>query len=245
MRVIPSAIAGLSLLLALPVAAQQAAPSTPAAPSAGAPSRPGDAGTMGGTRMMGRGRMGMMMGSSGTGGGDEDEDDAAGPMRRWHHGPGDRGTPMQIIINIGPDNRVETEEHGRGGAADGPRWRMMGGEWRGRSMADRVAAHLDYLHDQLQLTPEQQPAWDRFATAVRDAVTRMRSGPAGMIQGQSLEQRLVAYETTLNSRLEAIRSIRTALSGLTSMLNDTQKHALDEASAEFVPERSMMGSHWR
>ena len=121
----------------------------------------------------------------------------------------------------------------------------MGGEWRGRSMADRVAAHLDYLHDQLQLTQEQQPAWDRFATAVRDAVPRMRSGPAGMIQGQSLEQRLAAYETMLNSRLEAIRSVRTALSGLTNALNDPQKHTLDEVSAGFMPARSMMGSRWR
>ena len=45
--------------------------------------------------MMGRGRMGMMMGSSGVGFGDEDEDNDAGPMRRWHHGPEDRAPPCK------------------------------------------------------------------------------------------------------------------------------------------------------
>ena len=106
--------------------------------------------------------------------------------------------------------------------------------------AQHVGAHLDYLHDQLQLTPEQQPAWDRFANAVRDAATRMRPGPAGMAQGQSLDQRFAAHEAMLNSRLEATRSVHAALSGLTSVLNDSQKHTLDETTAEFMTGRSMM-----
>ncbi len=153
---------------------------------------------------------------------------------------------MQIIINIGPDNRVETEERGwRGGEGGGPRRGMMGREWHGRSMADRVGAHLDYLHDQLQLTPEQQPAWDRFASAVRATATRTHPGPAGMMQGQTLEQRLAAQEAMLNARLDAVQSVRAALSGLTSALNDTQKHTLDEVSAELMPGRSMMQSRWR
>ncbi len=122
---------------------------------------------------------------------------------------------------------------------------MMGRDWRGHSMAEHVGAHLDYLHDQLQLTPEQQPAWDRFASAVRAAATRMHPGPAGMMQGQTLEQRLAAQEAMLNARLDAVQSVRTALSGLTSALNDTQKHTLDEVSAEFMHGRSMMQSRSR
>ncbi len=245
MRVSPSAIAGLSLLLAWPVSAQQAPPNPPAAPSGGVSQASPPAATMGGMRMMGaqaRGDTGMMMGSRGMGG-DEDEDEDRRPMRRWRDGPEGRGTSMQIIINIGPDNRVETEERGGRGGGGGHQWGMMGREWRGRSMAEHVGAHLDYLHDQLQLTPEQQPAWDRFANAVRDDATRMRPGPAGMAQGQSLDQRLAAHEAMLNSRLEAIRSVHAAVSDLTSALNDAQKHTLDEVSAEFMPGRSMMQAH--
>ena len=49
----------------------------------------------------------------------------------------------------------------------------------------------------------------------------------------------------LNSRLEAIRSVHAALSDLTSALNNSQKHTLDEVLVEFMPGRSMMGSRWR
>jgi hypothetical protein len=198
------------------------------------------------------GGMGMMMGRRGMGGGDdededEDEDKDRAPMHRSHHGPeGGRGTPMQIIINIGPNNRVETEERDGGGGASGePRWRMMDRDWRGSSLAGRVEAHLDYLHDQLQLTLEQQPAWDRFTNAVRDAVRHMRPDPASLAQDQTLEQKLAAQEAMLSTRLEAIRSVHAALSGLASTLNDSQKHKLDEVSTEFMTGRSMMQSHWR
>jgi hypothetical protein len=236
MRIATKVIAGLSLLLALPAAAQQAAPNAPASPGASVSQGSPPAGMMGESR----GGMGMMMGSSGISGDDEnDADDDASRMRREHHRHEGRGTPMQIIINIGPDNRVETEERGwRGGESGGPRRGMLGREWRGRSMAEHVGAHLDYLHDQLQLTPEQQPAWDRFASAVRAAATRMHTGTAGMMQGQTLEQRLAAQEAMLNARLDAVQAVRAALSGLTSALNDTQKHTLDEVAAEFMPGRS-------
>ncbi len=230
MRISPTLIAGFSLLLlGVPAAAQQA--TAPPAASPNPPTAQGPAGMMGGR---GPGGMGMMMGSRAMRWG-EDEDDDAGPMRGWRHGPEGRGTPMQIIINIGPDNHVETEKHGWGGVGAGPRGRMMGGEWRGRWVMERVGAHLNYLHDQLQLTPEQQPAWDRFASAVRDAVARMRSGLAGVMQGQSLEQKLTGYETMLNSRLEAVRAIRNALSDLTSSLNDTQKQTLDAIQSLPLP----------
>ena len=246
MRTITTVIGGFSLLLlASPAGAQPASPNTPASPSTAAPQGSGSAGMMGGMGMMGgqRGGMGMMMGHQPPmDAGDEDEDDDGGSgrrMHRRHHGEA-RETPMQIIINIGPDNRVETEEHaGRGAGRERP---MMGGEWRGRPIAEHVHAHLDYLHDQLQLKPEQQAPWDRFATAVQDAVARMRSEPTGMAPGQSLEQRLAARETRLNSRLEAIQAIRSALSDLTGSLTDAQKHTLDEA---FMPGASGMRYGWQ
>ena len=243
MRTITTVIGGFSLLLlALPAGAQPASPNTPASPSTAAPQGSGSAGMMGGMGMMGgqRGGMGMMMGQPPMDAGDEDDDGGPGRrMHRWRHGEA-RETPMQIIINIGPDNRVETEEHAwRGAGRERP---MMGGERRGRSMAEHVHEHLGNLHDQLQLKPEQQAPWDRFATAVQDAVARMRSAPTGMAPGQSLEQRLAARETRLNSRLEAIRAIRSALSDLTGSLTDAQKHTLDEA---FMSGASGMRYGWQ
>lgn len=159
--------------------------------------------------------MGAMMGGPGMQeGDDQDDEDRAGRGRGWSHG-GPRGAPMQVIINIRPDNRVEIEERGRCGAAIGPMGGpTRGGEWRGRSIAGRVEARLDDLHDELYLTTEQQPSRDRFAGAVRDAVGRARPGLQAMAQSQTLDQALEAHEAMLTARLDALRAIRTALSGL-------------------------------
>lgn len=236
-------MAGMAaLLFSLPVAAQQATPQTPAPSGTPAPRGPG-AGPMGGPGgqgMMGgqdQGRMGMM-GRPAMHDEDEDEDeDHGGPMLGTHHGHRRHAAPMQVIINIGPDNRVEFEQreaHAAGmGHMGGPM--TMGGEMRGRSMADRIEAHLDYLRGELQLRPEQQQAWDRFASAVREAVGRVRPSFEAMAQAQTVDQRLTAQEGVLTARLEAVRAIHSALSGLTSSLNDAQRRTLDEHAAAFMP----------
>ncbi|MCB4823800.1 Spy/CpxP family protein refolding chaperone [Roseicella aerolata] len=229
-------MAGLAgLLFTLPVAAQQATP--PAPPGGTAPRGPG-AGPMGGPGMMGGQGM---MGRAGPQEEDEDEDDRRGPMRGarhgHHHHRGAEAAPMQVIINIGPQNRVEIEERGPRGAGYGPMGerRMMGEAGRGRGMAERVEARLAALREELQLTQEQQPAWDRFAGTVREALGRMRPDPAAMGQAQGLEQRLSAHEARLNARLEAVRSVRGALSGLTGSLTEDQRRRLDEHATAVLP----------
>jgi hypothetical protein len=247
-RTITAIISGFSLLLfALPAGAQPTTSNTQPSPSTVAPQGSGSVGMMGRMGMATDGQrgvgMGMMMGPP-QGAGDED-DRGPGPMHRWHD-PEGHGTPMQIIINIGPDNRVETEEHAwRGGGPSRRERPMMGGEWRGRWMAERVDAGLSYIHDQLHVTSEQQPAWDRFATTVRQAVPRIRHSPAGEAPEQTLEQRLAAHEAMLNSRLEAIRAVRSALSDLTGSLTDAQKHTLDEDTAAFMARETRMRAGWQ
>ena len=154
---------------------------------------------------------------------------------------------MQIIINIGPDNRVEVDGRGPRGASAAPMGgrMMMWGERHGRAMAEHAEARLNALRDELRLTPEQQPAWDRFAGAVREAVGRMRPGPEAMTQGQTLEQRLAAREATLTTRLEAVRAIHGALSGLTGSLDETQRRTLDEHAAVSMPGIGRMQSGMR
>jgi len=148
---------------------------------------------------------------------------------------------MQVIINIGPDNRVEIEDREARGMDAGRRGgpMMMGGEWGQRSMADRVEARLNDLRSALQLTPEQQPAWDRFAGAVRDAMERMRPNIEAM-QAQNLEQRLTAYEAMLSGRLDATRAVHSALTNLTGSLNETQRRTLDEYAARFMSRMGRM-----
>jgi hypothetical protein len=177
------------------------------------------------------------------GGADDGGEDDIGAdwMRGWRHGSGGRA-PMQVIINIGPDSRVDVEEPRAGRAGIGPMraHMMMGGKAHDHATADGMAARLGYLRNELRLTLEQQPAWNRFASTVlagvvRDAVARMRPASEAAGQGQSpLEHRLAMHEATLTAPGGGPgRTWRAA--GLAAALNDAQRRTLEEHADAFVP----------
>jgi hypothetical protein len=247
-------VGAAAFLLSWPAAAQQPAPQTPPPTGQAAPSGPMGGPGAGGMPMMGGrgpGGMGMGMGMAGRppmGDMDEDgdRDDDGRRMRGWrHHGGGD--TPMQVIINIGPSNRVEVED--QEGRRYGERGRMgpraMRQGWAARP-AEMVERRLDYLRNALQLRQDQQAAWDRFAGAVRDATGRMRQWRMeAMAPVQGLDQRISEYEQALNSRLEAVRTVRTALSELTQALDETQRRTLNESAEAFMPGMGGMRAYGR
>ena len=102
------------------------------------------------------------------------------------------GTPMNVIINVGPGIRVDVEDEddhdGRPGRMMGPRGAgMMGGHAMGPGMAmrgfgpgarlhdmlaERVEGGLAFLRTELRIRPEQSGAWDSFATRIREAAAR-------------------------------------------------------------------------
>ncbi len=239
-----------ALVLAWPAAAQQTPPQPSAPPSPAAPRSPMGGPGPGAGMMGGQGPgsgMGMgMMGGQGQGAGmgmmggrpgmrEPDEDDG-GPMRgRWRGG---RDTPMQIIINIGPNNRVEVDDGGERGYRRGARG-MMGGPPGMRDQAGParfVDAHLGALRSALQLRTDQQPAWDRFAAAARDAAgNMMRAHRQAMSQPRSRDARVAVYETALTARLDAMRALRSALASLTAVLDEGQRRTLDDAADGFGP----------
>jgi len=181
----------------------QAAPPAaqpPATPGTGAPGSTPGAGPMGGPGMMmgGPGMMGPggMMGTPDEGG--------RRRMMMMHHGAG--GAPMNVIINVGPGIRVETED----GAARGSRGvgmappgeagmmgpGMMGPGMMGMMMGpqggamgpdslrhfERIDAHLAYVRAVLRVTDAQAPQWNAFADAARAAAGRLRQAYAQAIQ---------------------------------------------------------------
>jgi hypothetical protein len=94
-------------------------------------------------------------------------------------------------------------------------------------MAERATEHLEDLRQELRLTSEQQAAWDRFVNTVQETIARVRPPPGGTLSsGWASEQGITAYDTTLDAHLGAIRTIRDALSDLTSSLNGAQTHKL-------------------
>lgn len=238
-------VGAAALLLSWPVAAQQATPQTPPSSTPTTPRGPmgGPGPMMGGqgpASMMGAGNrpdMRDMMDDE-----DDDDGDHGRRMHGWHHGGG-RDTPTQIIINIGPNNRVQVEDEEDRRFGDRGRMgpRAMRQAWAGRP-ADMVEGHLGYLRNALQLRPDQQPAWDRFAGAVRDATGRMRQERMeAMSPAQGLDQRISEYEQALTSRLDAVRSVRGALSDLTGALDETQRRTLDESAERLMGMGRMRG----
>ena len=164
------------------------------------------------------------MGSSAMGGMDEDDDNTdAAPMRRWHHRHKGRGTPIQIIINIGPDNRVETGETFEGGPGGigpaRPGWHMTGGDAPDgiRARKPRPQRTMRTKVDQSPYGAEAIPPKATQRAALFAALLRAASSAFGMgTCGESLclvehILRLFAVEAGLGAEAGgAIASIGTA-----------------------------------
>ena len=144
--------------------------------------------------MMGRGEGGPGMGMMGGG--------ASGPGMMRRHGA--YGSPMNVIINVGPGIHVDVEDDdGRRGMGqrrmrrDGmpgmmsggmPMREMSGGPAAGMGpggamadrlhemLAERVEGGLAFLRAELQVRPDQDAAWNTFSARIREAAERFRAG---------------------------------------------------------------------
>jgi hypothetical protein len=141
---------------------------------------------------------------------------------------------------------------GTGGLADDndgwwPRWGMMGGGmmhgWGGPMMGygpdvmlDRIDGRLAFLKTELKITDAQATAWDSFAQAVRSTAeahnTLMRGMMDEMHDGKffkkPLPERLTYQQSMMETHLEQIRTVRSAVDALYAVLDDTQKKAADD-----------------
>lgn len=263
-----------ALLFAWPAMAQQAPASDPhhpaggaatpgaaaqPAPSAAAPAapRPGPGGGMG-MGMMGGGQGGMPMMMMGGGEGLP----GMGMMR--HHGG--YGSPMNVIINVGPGIRVDVEDDdgrrgmGRRGMMRDGMPGMMGGGMPMRDMpggpgarmgpggpmaeqlhdllAERFEGGLAFLRTELRIRPDQEAAWDAFATRIREAATRFRTARDRIpvpTAGAGLDQRLAAQEARLSAELERARACREAATALLPALDDSQRRTVEALSWLILP----------
>jgi LTXXQ motif family protein len=99
---------------------------------------------------------------------------------------------------------------------------------------DGLAAWLERTHRRLDITPDQEPAWDRFADAVTDAAALFddparcddaaRTAPAAM-------ERLAGLTRAAD---ETMARLRPAFDALYAELSDAQRRLIDR----------MMGGRW-
>jgi hypothetical protein len=113
---------------------------------------------------------------------------------------------------------------------------MHGGGMMGGMPFEHVEGRLAFLKTELNITPAQEPQWNKFADAARSVAQSAKAMHEQMMQGGRMMQggvqpapvRLDRYERMLNMRLEAVRTIRAAFDPLYASLSDEQKKTADE-----------------
>jgi hypothetical protein len=92
-----------------------------------------------------------------------------------------------------------------------------------------VEGRIAFLKAELKIAEAQNKPWTDFATALRQAGTRMRAGQTGMMgmgAGMSMPQLLDQQEKQLVARLETVRSLKSSLNALHAVLSEEQRKTL-------------------
>lgn len=96
---------------------------------------------------------------------------------------------------------------------------------------------IAFLKAELKITDAQDKPWSDFATALRQAGTKMRTGQMGMMgtgTAASSPQYLDQQEKQLAARLEALRSLKAALAPLHAVLSEEQRKTLAQLHPMFM-----------
>jgi LTXXQ motif family protein len=105
---------------------------------------------------------------------------------------------------------------------------MMGG---GGEMPMYREGRIAFLKAELAIADVQTTAWDAYAEALKKNMQSMQDMHKTMMAaraGKSAVERLDAHVTAMESRLQALKDIKPALTALYGTLSDDQKKKADE-----------------
>jgi LTXXQ motif family protein len=97
---------------------------------------------------------------------------------------------------------------------------------------ERIEGRLAFLKAELKITDAQEKVWSDFAGALRQAAAKMQQAHMGMRAMSGMAgtvtppQLLEHHESNLAARLEATRTVKTALGPLYAALDEQQKQTL-------------------
>lgn len=98
---------------------------------------------------------------------------------------------------------------------------------------DRVEEGLRDAESRLSLMPDQRPAWERLARAVRDGSEALRdSGLGPAAAGAPAPEKLARLVAAMEAGTAVLRRLRPAFDELYLMLGDDQRRALDGLAAQ-------------
>ena len=111
-----------------------------------------------------------------------------------------------------------------------------------RSMSASIEQHISQLHDQLQITPAQQPQWQQFAEVMRDNAAKMnrvvakRSARSGAM---SADQSMQSYAQLAQVHATNMQKLASSFAALYAGFPDSQKQVADavfrESNGRVVP----------
>jgi hypothetical protein len=119
--------------------------------------------------------------------------------------------------------------HGRGRCRGGMMG-MDGGMGRGMAMMRHPDGTLAFLKAELKITHKQMRKWNAFARTMRKSATSMRKMWTAHMANrppQSLPAWLDNHEAMMASRLESLRTMKSALVPLYNALDASQKKTAD------------------
>jgi hypothetical protein len=92
---------------------------------------------------------------------------------------------------------------------------------------------LDLLRRRLDLTPDQEPLFNGVVKALADmrALGRDHGGREGE-PPRSLSERLRRHETMMETHLQVLRALRTALDALSGSLSEEQRRSMEQGVCE-------------
>jgi hypothetical protein len=122
---------------------------------------------------------------------------------------------------------------------------MMGGMMQGRGMmgmmgncptmgasdASYAEGRIAFLKAEISVTDQQKEAWEAYAAAIKNnlaGMQNMRETMMNMMQAKSPVERLDAHIGAMESRVAALKELKTPLANLYAALSDEQKKKADE-----------------
>lgn len=113
----------------------------------------------------------------------------------------------------------------------GMRGQMGAGPMGHRRMGALAEGRLAYLRAELDITAAQEPAWEAYATAVREragAMQDMRQSMMRTMRDGTAPERMAARIAAMEAMLESLKAVKPAIDGLYGALSDEQKVLADD-----------------
>lgn len=101
-----------------------------------------------------------------------------------------------------------------------------------RSMAGQIEQRITDLHAKLQITPDQQPLWDKFAQVMRDNARSMDETFRHRVQTlptMAAPENMRSYAQVATTHAQDVQKLVPAFQALYDLMSDNQKRLADQA----------------